>query len=379
MWGDSVAKDDDNTQPVRPAPPEAYPTPDGVSPQMRRMGGYAWRLIAIAVVVIGLVWFITPLQTLLLALFFALLVGAWLLPLTNKLATWMPRWLAGVLALAVFTITLFVIVFFIGLSAVQQFSGIGETISGGVAELDDWLRNGPLGLSDADLTSAYGSVQNFIRESGGNIALGVLSGLGSIVGLATAAAAGFFVLIFVLIQPAEMFSWITRWIPARNREVSSESIRIGWNAFSQYSRGILLVAMSNAVLVTILLLIIGVPLAVPLGVIVFFGAFIPYIGAPLAMLLAAAVAFISNGPLAGALVIVLIFVIGQIEGNVLQPLILGHSVSLHPVAIVLVTAVAAAYFGIVGALIGVPIAAAIYGIMKYVREPEAEASPQISP
>ena len=374
-----MAKDDDNTQPVRPATPEAYPTPDGVSPQMRRMGGYAWRLIAIAIVVIGLVWFITPLQTLLLALFFALLVGAWLLPLTNKLATFMPRWLGGVLALAVFTITLFVIVFFIGLSAVQQFSGIGETISGGVAELDDWLRNGPLGLSDADLTSAYGSVQNFIRESGGNIALGVLSGLGSIVGLATAAAAGFFVLIFILIQPAEMFAWITRWIPVRNREVSSESIRIGWNAFSQYSRGILLVAMSNALLVTVLLLIMRVPLAVPLGVIVFFGAFIPYIGAPLAMLLAAAVAFISNGPLAGALVIVLIFVIGQIEGNVLQPLILGHSVSLHPVAIVLVTAVAAAYFGIVGALVGVPIAASVYGIMKYVRGPEAEASPQISP
>ena len=218
-------------------------------------------------------------------------------------------------------------------------------------------------------------MQTFIRESGGNIALGVLTSLGSIVSLATAAAAGFFVLIFILIQPAEILAWIARWIPARNREVSAQSIRIGWNAFSQYSRGILLVAMSNAVLVTILLLIMGVPLAVPLGVIVFFGAFIPYIGAPLAMLLAAAVAFISNGPLAGALVIVLIFVIGQIEGNVLQPLILGHSVSLHPVAIVLVTAVAAAYFGIVGALIGVPIAAAIYGIMKYVRGPEAEPSP----
>lgn len=343
------------------------------------MGGYAWRVIAIAIVIAGLVWFIAPLQTLLLALFFAFLVGAWLLPLTNKLAKRIPRWLAGIFALAIFTIALFVIIFFIGLSAIQQFSGIGETISEGVASLDDWLRNGPLGMSDADLSSAYSSVQNFIRESGGNIALGVLSGLGSVVGLATAAAAGFFVLIFILIQPAEMFAWITRWIPARNREVSSQSIRIGWNAFSQYSRGILLVAMSNAILVTILLLIMGVPLAVPLGVIVFFGAFIPYIGAPLAMLLAAAVAFISNGPLAGALVIVLIFVIGQIEGNVLQPLILGHSVSLHPVAIVLVTAVAAAYFGIIGALIGVPIAAAVYGIMKYVRGPESEISPPTTP
>lgn len=374
-----MAKDADDAQPVRPAPPEPYATPDGVSPQVRRVGGYAWRVIAVALVIAGLVWFIAPLQTLLLALFFAFLVGAWLLPLTNKLATFMPRWLAGILALAVFTIALMVVLFFIGLSAVQQFSGIGDTIADGIASLDDWLRNGPLGLSDADLTSVYTSVQTFIRESGGNIALGVLTSLGSVVSLATAAAAGFFVLIFILIQPAEILAWITRWIPARNREVSAQSIRIGWNAFSQYSRGILLVAMSNAILVTVLLLIMGVPLAVPLGVIVFFGAFIPYIGAPLAMLLAAAVAFISNGPLAGALVIVLIFVIGQIEGNVLQPLILGHSVSLHPVAIVLVTAVAAAYFGIVGALIGVPIAAAVYGIMKYVRGPEAEASPQTSP
>jgi len=371
-----VAKDEDDVQPARPVPPEPYSTPDGVSPQMRRMGGYAWRLIAIALVIAGLVWFIAPLQTLLLALFFALLVGAWLLPLTNKLAQRIPRWLAGIIALAIFTIALLVVIFFIGLSAFQQFAGIGETISQGISELDDWLRNGPLGMSDADLSSVYSSVQSFIRQSGGNIALGVLSGLGSIVGLATAAAAGFFVLIFILIQPAEMFAWMTRWIPARNREVGSQSIRIGWNAFSQYSRGILLVAMSNAILVTILLLIMRVPLAVPLGVIVFFGAFIPYIGAPLAMLLAAAVAFISNGPIAGALVIVLIFVIGQIEGNVLQPLILGHSVSLHPVAIVLVTAVAAAYFGIIGALIGVPIAAAVYGIMKYVRGPESEPAPQ---
>ena len=374
-----MAKDSDDVQPERPTPPEPFSTPDGVSPQMRRMGGYAWRMIAIALVIAGLVWFIAPLQTLLLALFFALLVGAWLLPLTNKLATRMPRWLAGVIALIVFSVSLLVIVFFIGLSAIQQFSGIGEIMGEGVTSLDDWLRNGPLNMSDADLSSTYTSVQNFIRESGGNIALGLLSGLGSIVGLATAAAAGFFVLVFILIQPAEIFAWVTRWIPARNREMSAQSIRIGWNAFSQYSRGILLVAMSNAVLVTILLLLMHVPLAVPLGVIVFFGAFIPYIGAPLAMLLAAAVAFISNGVLAGVLVLILIAVIGQIEGNVLQPLILGRSVSLHPVAIVLVTAVAAAYFGIVGALIGVPIAAAIYGVMKYVRGPEVEASPQISP
>ena len=125
---------------------------------------------------------------------------------------------------------------------------------------------------------------------------------------------------------------------------------------------------------TILLLILGVPLAIPLGVIVFFGAFIPYIGAPVAMFLAAFVALVTDGVLAGALVVILIFVIGQLEGNVLQPVIMGKSVNLHPVAIVLVTAVGAAYFGLLGALIGVPIAASVYGVMKYLQGVRADGA-----
>ena len=72
------------------------------------------------------------------------------------------------------------------------------------------------------------------------------------------------------------------------------------------------------------------------------------------------------------LLVVLIFVIGQLEGNVLQPLIMGKSVNLHPVSIVLVTAIFAAYFGLLGALIGVPITASIYGVMKYLRAPSVD-------
>ena len=92
------------------------------------------------------------------------------------------------------------------------------------------------------------------------------------------------------------------------------------------------------------------------------------------MFLAAFVAFVTDGLLAGVIVIVLIFVIGQLEGNVLQPLIMGKSVNLHPVSIVLVTAIFAAYFGLIGALVGVPVTASIYGIMKYLKAPVAESA-----
>ncbi|MDD2858334.1 MAG: AI-2E family transporter, partial [Candidatus Nanopelagicales bacterium] len=302
-------------------------------------------------------------------------VAAWLMPLTNVLARWMPRWLSAVISIVIFALFVLAVFAFIGLSTASQWDGIWKAIEGGVTDLNVWLRQGPLGLSDADILGYYTSAVAFIKSSGGDIALGVLGGLGSVVGIATAFAAGLFVLVFILIQPLKMYAWLTGWLPARNREVIGTSGLIAWNAFSQYSRGVVLVAITNAAMVTVLLLIMGVPLAVPLGVIVFFGAFIPYIGAPIAMLLAAFVALVTNGVLAGALVVVLIFAIGQLEGNVLQPLILGRSVNLHPVAIVLVTAIGAAYFGIIGALIGVPIAAAVYGVMVYLRGPTIEASP----
>lgn len=351
----------------RPEPPEPFATPDLVSPQMRRVGGYAWRIVAVGVVGFGLLLLLAPVQALALAIFFALLVAAWLMPLTVFLSRVMPRGIAAALAILTFILGVGLIVTFIGLSTATQWEGIANAFRQGVGDLEVWLRQGPFAVTDAQLTEVYDWVVNFIRESGGDVALGVLSGLGSILGLGTAIAGGVFVLIFALSQPERLMHWFVSWTPRRNRQVIEDSLRIAWEGFSQYSQGVVLVAITNATVVTIALLIIGVPLAIPLGIIVFFGAFIPYIGAPIAMFLAAFVALVTNGPLAGAIVIVLIFVIGQLEGNVLHPLIMGRTVNLHPLAIVLVTAAGAAYFGLIGALIGVPLAAGVYGVMKYLR------------
>ena len=350
-----------------PSPPEPYDTPDQVSPQMRRVGGYAWRLTAIGVVGFGILLLFEPVQALALAIFFGLLVAAWLMPLTNLMDRVMPRGLAATLSILFFSVCVGLVIAFIGLSTASQWDGIADAFRQGVLDLEQWLQEGPFAVSDTQLTQAYDWVVGFIQDSGGAIALGVLSGLGSVLGIGTAVAGGFFVLIFALAQPERLMHWFVQWMPSRNRVVIGDSIRIAWEGFSQYSRGVVLVAITNAAVVTVVLLIMGVPLAIPLGIIVFFGAFIPYIGAPIAMFLAAFVALVTNGPLAGALVIALIFIIGQLEGNVLHPLIMGRTVDLHPLAIVLVTAAGAAYFGLIGALIGVPLAAGVYGVLKYLR------------
>ena len=330
--------------PAAPSAAQPYNTPDQVSPAFRRLGGYAWRLAVIGVVGWGLLLLITPLQTLILALFFALLVAAWLMPLTNWLARSMPRWLAAVLSLLVFLVAVGIVVIFIGLQTASQWEGITNAFNQGVTDLQTWLREGPLRVTDAQLTSVYLRVEDFISSSGGDIALGVLSGVGSVLGVGTALAAAVFILIFILIQPRELLGWLLRWMPARNREVIGQTIRIGWRGFSQYSQGLVLVAITNATLVTIVLLIMGVPLAIPLASSSSSDVH-SYIGAPIAMLLAPSsllsptVRSRRSGNRAHRRD-------RSARGQCLAAAHHGQTVNLHPVAIVLVTAIGAAYFGL---------------------------------
>ena len=194
----------------RPSPPEPYDTPDQVSPQMRRVGGYAWRLTAIGVVGFGILLLFEPVQALALAIFFGLLVAAWLMPLTNLMDRVMPRGLAATLSILFFSVCVGLVIAFIGLSTASQWDGIADAFRQGVLDLEQWLQEGPFAVSDTQLTQAYDWVVGFIQDSGGAIALGVLSGLGSVLGIGTAVAGGFFVLIFALAQPERLMHWFVQ-------------------------------------------------------------------------------------------------------------------------------------------------------------------------
>jgi predicted PurR-regulated permease PerM len=139
----------------------------------------------------------------------------------------------------------------------------------------------------------------------------------------------------------------------------------GWQTLSGYTRGIIIIAFFDGLLVGIGLVILGVPLAAALAVVVMFGALIPVIGAPIATLFAAVVALATEGLWTALLVVALTVVVGSFDGDILQPLIMGHAVQLHPLAIVSVIAFGTLSFGIMGALLAVPIAGTVYSIAKY--------------
>lgn len=149
----------------------------------------------------------------------------------------------------------------------------------------------------------------------------------------------------------------------------------GWYTFSGYARGTMIVASADAVMAFILLTVVGVPLAAPLSVLVFIGAFIPLIGAPLAMIVAAVVALAAEGFIAAIIVTVGVALIGQIEGHILEPLVMGRQVSLHPVVVALGVTAGTFLAGLLGAIVAIPLLAvvwAVYSAMRRYGQPDGE-------
>jgi predicted PurR-regulated permease PerM len=175
-----------------------------------------------------------------------------------------------------------------------------------------------------------------------------------------------------MMSPQSIWNWVVSWAPRRSRPYVNTSGTLAWEALSGYTRGMVVVALCDSILVYIGLVILQVPLAPALAAIVFFGAFIPVIGAPIATFFAAIVALAERGPIIALLVVALTVVVGSFDGDVLQPLVMGKAVSLNPLAIIILIAVGSILLGIIGALVAVPIGSAIYRVLKYLtgRDPE---------
>jgi predicted PurR-regulated permease PerM len=345
---------------------------DGIPGTLKFLSGVTWRLLVLVagVVVIGFVF--NTIFPVVFALFFAMLVTAWTSPVMNLFNRIMPKVLAMILALLAIGSAIVIILYSVIRSTISEGPKLAASIQSGFADIENWLKTGPMKLDEADIANLLDQAKGI----GSNVAKGVLGdalgAAGSIGTLIIAGSVFIFGVIFFLMAPAAIWGWVISWIPSRASHHIDVAGRLAWDSISGYTRGIVIVAFLDAMLVFIGLLILGVPLAPALAAVVFIGAFIPVIGAPVATFFAAIVALAEKGPLIAVLVIVLTIIVGSFDGDVMQPLVMGKAVNLHPLAIVIAIAAGAIALGIVGALIAVPIAGAVYGIAKYVtgRDPE---------
>ena len=217
-----------------------------------------------------------------------------------------------------------------------------------------WLIEGPAHLSRDQITNAGNSAIEALRNNQAKLTSGALSTAATVTEIVTGALLVLFTLIFFLHGGRNIWQFVTKIFPENVQERVRDAGRAGFQSLIGYVRATFLVALVDAVGIGTGLAIMGVPLALPLASLVFLGAFIPLVGAVVAGFLAVIVALIAKGLVYALITLGLIIAVQQLEGHVLQPLVMGRAVSIHPLAVVLAIAAGAVLAGIVGALLAVP-------------------------
>ena len=345
---------------------------------LKTSAGITWRVLvllaALAVVLMG-VGQVTPVV---IALFFALVITALAEPVVRRVRRFMPDALAVVLTLLLMGAVVFVVFGVVVRAIISELPSMVAQLQQGFDEIARWLETGPLKVDAQTIADIPTSISTWFTGQAGDIASFALGEVSSVFTLITAASVFFFAVFFFLHSPQRLWSWVVGWVPDRGRDIVSHCGGVAWTSMAGYVRGIILIAMADAIFVFLGLIILGIPLAPVLAVVVFFGALIPIIGAPIATMLAAVVALAMEGPVKALLVVLLTILVGSFDGDVLQPLIMGKAVSLHPLAIVVVLAIGTISGGLLGALVCVPLAATIYAIAKYLtgRMPPVPDAPE---
>lgn len=332
-------------------------------------GGWSWRILLTLAVVAIVFWAVAQVQLVFVALFLGLVMTAVLRPVVDLYARLVPRGVAVALGMLTALVGLAAIVVYVVTSVAGQWSSLTDQFSDGVEQIFDFLKDGPLPFSVTydDFSAWLDDVVVWIKEHASVIAGEAASRVGAVVEVLTAVALAVFCSIFFLARGDSMWRWFVGQLPARARRAWDDVAGAGWQTFSGYTRGTVIIALSDGILAGIFLAIAGVPLAAPLAVLVFVGAFIPLIGAPAAMVIAMVVALAANGIVNAAVVGIGIALIGQFEGHVLQPIVMGHQVSLHPVVVAVVVACGTLVAGIVGAVVAVPLVAVAWTVFSHLR------------
>ncbi len=369
-------------QPLRVVTAESGSTIDGGIPRgVRVAAAWSWRLILFVLTAYVLLKLISLLRVVLIPVAIALLLAA----LFQPFAAWLNRHgvqrsLAAGLVLVGSLLLVFGAVALIAQTVIGQVSGLSTQVRQGLDEVRVWLARGPLHISQAHLTNAIDSLQKRIGASQGALTSGALNTATTVGELATGFLLVLFTLFFFLRDGATIWRFLCRLLPRPARVPVARAGHYAWFTLVSYVRATVLVAFVDALGVGIGLALLRIPLALPMAALVFLGAFIPVIGAILSGALAVLIALVTHGPVSALAVIGLLIAVGQLEGHVLQPLIMGRAVALHPLAVVLAIATGVVVAGIVGGLVAVPLLAVFNTAVRYlVEHPGGEPTPDRKP
>ncbi|MGM0351601.1 AI-2E family transporter [Streptomyces sp. Adlamb9] len=351
-----------------PRPEPSEPVTERTVPWLRVAAAYAWRLILVGIVVYGVFIVLGSFQLIAVALFLALVITSVLRPLADLLNRFLPRPLAVAAALVGSLLVLLTLLALVGNAVAGESPRLAGEFRGGVHRIEEWLQRPPFRLSPGRLSALERQFTNYLTAHRSNLLSSAVSGLGRVVELVTGGALALFASVFFIHSGERLWAWAREeLLPAGARTAWDRAGRAAWRTFAGYTRGIIIVAATNAVLVGVALLLLRVPLALPLTLLEFFAAFVPLIGSPVALAVATVVALAGRGPLTALAVLALIVVIGQLEGHVLHPVVMSWAVRLHPLVVAVSVIAGSIVAGVIGAIVAVPLISVVWAVLRALR------------
>jgi predicted PurR-regulated permease PerM len=328
-----------------------------------RVGTRAAQILLILMVAVVSVYALMQIKLLVIPILIALILAAAIGPFVNVLRRrGLPGGVATGLAFAALMLLLAGVSTVIYFSVRNQWGELVQQASSGLDELEQFLLTGPIPLDQEQLDQAREGIVQFATSS--QVRSGAITGLSVVTEFIAGAGLMVVILFFFLKDGAKIWNFLLRPFTGQREAKLRRAGRRTLEVLGGYVRGTAIVALVDTVAIGAALLILQVPLAFPLAIIVFITAFIPLVGATVAGILAALVALVANGPVVALIVVAVVIAVNQLEGDLLQPIVMGKSLQLHALVILMALTAGTILAGIVGAVLSVPLAAVVWAIIQ---------------
>ncbi|WP_114423727.1 AI-2E family transporter [Nocardioides houyundeii] len=363
--------------PEHAPPPEAETVPPLAPPDYRgavldRFGGRAatWslRLLLVSAALLVFFWVLGKVWDITLPILLALLLSTVLAPVAGFLRRFMPAAAAAGLTLLAGIGALVALGFALAPQVSGQWGEVVDAASDGVVKVQDMLSEEPFNVSSSQIDQGVDKFVEELQGNAGSIAGGVLSGVSTASSLLVTALIALVLCFFFLKDGNKFIPWMSGLVGPNSSTHTAEMALRSWTALSGFIRAQALVGLIDAVAIGAGLLVLDIPFALPLAVLIFFGAFIPILGALVTGVLAALVALVTNGLTSAIIVVILVLIVQQLEGNVLQPILVGRTLDMHPALVILAVTAGGSLAGIIGTFLAVPALAVYTAVFRYSRE-----------
>ncbi len=327
-----------------------------------------WIIVVIGAVLLG--WVVSQLWSILLPLLLALILTTVLEPPARWLEVRL-RLSPALAALGAILGTLAVVavvIMFIAPSVGSQVEEIALSASDGLSEVERWVQDSDLDVTQTQVDAVVQAAQDRLRSSASSIASGVLVGVGAITSALINLLLTLVLSFFFLKDGRRFLPWLKDLTGSHAGDHLVEVSQRTWTTLSQFVRTQALVGLIDGTLIGIGLLVVGVPLALPLAVLTFVAAFAPIIGAITIGVVAVLVALVANGWVAALVILGIVVLVQQLEGNLLLPWLQGKSLNLHAGVVLLTIVLGSTLFGVAGAFLGVPAVAVLAVVLRYLNE-----------